>query len=294
MTRVRLSPSVTWKVPLTMPPHSAGGSLKPLHKASNTWSGWRNPLYVALLIMIAGKKCGPFSFQSFSSSPRMLLSPSRWSFEVKLALHAVINLIVRKAELGHRLLGAVLANIVSAGCVDLSHVFPPLRIVFFLNEDLVEALFSQILVKNLVSSVIQVAEVDRAVFALSETMLLAYILAALLAAPRKHSGSEEHVLPEFVMELSEVLDEVQGFVARARVPKVVLHAVVRIRQLESCNQLHTGDVFVEVALDEFIDDDLAVGLADQHRRNVDAVASPIVDHNNLVCLFARIVIDNDR
>ena len=85
---------------------------------------------------------------------------------IERVIHTIHDFIVGKIKFLHFSSRSVFVDVVSAESVDFMHVRPPLPIVSLFLKLVVEALFPQVLVEDLLPCVVQVVVVESSVFAL--------------------------------------------------------------------------------------------------------------------------------
>lgn len=123
---------------------------------------------------------------------------------------------------------ALFSNKRAAKPMRILHVFPPIfRAVF-----LIDALFSEVLHHDFSSGVLIVRWVDRAIFAVRPAVFAQNFVIALFALPINKPRGELHVSSEALVVTEEIEDKIQRAIVGGRVPEVVLHAVVWVRDRE--------------------------------------------------------------
>eukprot|EP00345_Euplotes_harpa_P009726 CAMPEP_0168350950 /NCGR_PEP_ID=MMETSP0213-20121227/21494_1 /TAXON_ID=151035 /ORGANISM="Euplotes harpa, Strain FSP1.4" /LENGTH=274 /DNA_ID=CAMNT_0008361535 /DNA_START=480 /DNA_END=1301 /DNA_ORIENTATION=- len=172
-------------------------------------------------------------------------------------------------------------------------ILPPHGFVVVLHELIVKALLPQVFVQDL-SSLYSFESFNRAVFAIGKTIIFLLVIVSIFSVPKLEVRSEQRVLAKLQVELFVPLQKVDRSIVRARVPKVPLHSVIRMSNIEDRYQRYirvgvlAGFLFLQI-----LEDDVPVLLADHHSRNPDPVSRAVVNHDNILNILLDSIVNHN-
>ena len=84
-----------------------------------------------------------------------------------------------------------------------------------------------------------IAWLDCTILAITIAVILEVLILAESALPKHEMGCHEHFFSEFLVEILEISEEVEGSVIRGSVPEVVFHSIIGFVHVKAC---HDGDL----------------------------------------------------